>query len=86
MFRHENLDTARTQSTDAFRARIRILEQRNAMAGSTVDLDVLRAVDRGGVGQPARPNVEVLSAFATLNGRERLNHILVVRGRCQGLL
>lgn len=56
------------------------------MAGSTVDLDVLRVVGRGGVGQPARPNVEVLAALAALNGWERLNHILVVRGWCQGLL
>lgn len=56
------------------------------MTGSTVDLDVLRVVGRRRVGQPARPNVEVFSALAALNGRERLNHILIVRGRCQGLL
>lgn len=56
------------------------------MTGSTVDLDVLRVVGWGGVGQPARPNVEVFSALAALNRRERLNHVLVVRGRCQGLL
>lgn len=56
------------------------------MTGSTVDLDVLRVVGRGGVGQPAGPNVEVLAALAALDRWERLNYVLIVRGRRQGLL
>lgn len=83
---NHDIDARLAKTANALRARIRLLQRRQAVADCTINLHGLLRVRRRRVIEAAAAHVINVRALTALDRGKRLARLLCVRGRCQGLL